>query len=116
MDYEKVVRICSKRLRNGETYRDIREELFDKYYPEDALEIATESYRAFRKESVKSSVKSLAIGILLLITTYVIAPPNHAFKPKITIALWSFLILKIAYDCYQIRKSEKDYMETEARF
>ena len=113
MDHEKIIRICSKRLKNGETYREIREELFDRYYPEDALEIATESYRAFRKESVKSSVKGLAIGILLLTTTYIIAPPNHAFKPKITIALWSFLIIKTAYNWFQIRKSEKDYMETE---
>ena len=113
MDYEKIVRICSKRLKNGETYKEIREELFDRYFPEDALQIATESYRAFKKESVKSSVKSLAIGILLLTTTYIIAPPNHAFKPKITIALWSFIILKTAYDWYQIRKSEKEYMETE---
>lgn len=113
MDYEKVVRICSKRLKNGETYREIREELFERYFPEDALQIATESYRAFKKESVKSSVKSLAIGILLLTTIYIIAPPNHAFKPKITIALWSFIILKTAYDWYQIRKSEKEYMETE---
>lgn len=113
MDYEKTVRICSKRLKNGETYREIREELFDKYNPEDALEIATGSYRAFRKESVKSSIKSIAIGILLLTTTYLISPPNHAFKPKITIALWSFLIIKTAYDWYQIRKSEKEYIETE---
>ncbi|MCF8323997.1 MAG: hypothetical protein K9I84_03475 [Leadbetterella sp.] len=113
MDYEKIVRICSKRLKNGETYREIREELFDKYFPEDALQIANDSYRAFRKESVKSSIKSLAIGILLLTTTYLIAPPNHAFKPKITIALCSFLIIKTAYDWYQIRKSEKEYMETE---
>jgi hypothetical protein len=116
MDYEKAVGICSKRLRNGESYRDMREELLERYYPEDALQIATESFKAFRKERVKSSIKSIAIGILLLTTTYIMAPPNHAFKPKITIALWSFLILKIAYDCYQIRKSEKDYMETEARF
>jgi hypothetical protein len=113
MNYEKIVRICSKRLKNGETYREIREELFDKYYPEDALIIAKESYKAFSKESVKSSIKSIAIGILLLTTTYIIAPPNHAFKSKITIALWSFLIIKTAYDWYQIRKSEKEYMETE---
>ena len=113
MDHEKIVRICSKRLKNGETYREIREDLFDKYYPEDALTIAKESYKAFSKASVKSSIKSIAIGILLLTTTYVIAPPNHAFKPKITMALWSFLILKTAYEWYQIRKSEKEYMETE---
>lgn len=116
MEYEKIVGICSKRLKNGETYSEIREELFNKYYPEEASEIATKSYKAFRKESVKSSVKSLAIGILLLITTYVIAPPNHAFKPKITMALWLFLILKTAYDWYQIRQSGKEYMKTELQF
>lgn len=113
MEYEKIIKTCSKRLLNGETYREIREELFDRFYPEDALEIATGSYRVFRKERVKSSIKSLAIGILLLSTTYIIAPPNHAYKPKITMALWSFLIIKTAYDWYQIRKSEKEYMETE---
>ena len=116
MEYEKIVSICSKRLLNGESYREIREELFEKYYPEDALQIATKSYQVFRKESLKSAVKSIAIGILLLTTTYIISHPNHAFRPKITIALWLFLILKTAYDWYQIRMSEKDYMETEARF
>lgn len=116
MKYDNIVRICSKRLRNGESYREIREELFEKYYPDEALEIATQSYRFFKKESVKSSIKGLSIGILLLATTYIIAPPNHAFKPKITISLWSFLIIKTAYNWYQIRKSEKEYMETEPKY
>jgi hypothetical protein len=116
MEFDKKVRMFSRKLRNGESYREIREELLDSHYPEDALEIATESYRIFKKERVKSSFKSIAIGVLLLSTTAIIAPPSHAYKTKITIALLSFLLIKTAYDWYQIRKSEKEYLETEPQF
>lgn len=111
MDYEKIVRICSKRLKNGETYRELREELFERYYPEDALQIATESYRGYRKEKIKSFFKNLFIYSLVLVMVYFIAPPNHALKPKIGYIIWFFLIAKSLYDWYNIRKLDKEYQE-----
>lgn len=116
MDFERSIKIQTKRLLDGVPYREIREELLERFYPEDALQIATQSYRGYRKEKLKSFFKNLFIYSLLLIVVYFIAPQNHALKPKIGYIIWFFLIAKSLYDLYNIRKSDKEYREETQKY
>ena len=53
MEFDNIIRVETKKLMEGQTYRAVREELLDRFYPEDALKIATESYKNFKKEKIK---------------------------------------------------------------
>lgn len=114
MDFDREIKIQTKRLLDGATYQEIREELLERFYPEDALQIATESYKGYRKEKVKSFFKYLFINTLLLIVVYFIAPTGHALRPKISYIIWFFLIVKIIYDWYRIRQSDKEFAEASS--
>lgn len=111
MEFDNIIRVETKKLMEGQTYRAVREELLDRFYPEDALKIATESYKNFKKEKVKSFFKYLFINILVLIVVYFIAPKGHALKPKIGYIVWGALIIKTIYDWYRIRQADKEYNE-----
>ncbi len=116
MEFDNITRVVTKKLMEGQTYRAVREELLDRFYPEDALKIATESYKNFKKEKIKSFFKYLFINILVLIVVYFIAPKGHALKPKISYIMWGSLIIKSIYDWYRYRKADKEYKEATENY
>jgi hypothetical protein len=109
MEFERIIKIETKRLLSGVKYREIREDLLERFYPKEALHIATSSYKSFKKERIKSLAKAVGIKLLLLCAIYFTAPPSHQLKAKISLIIMTLMVLRVGYDWYMIKKADREF-------